>query len=289
MNFKAHYFPGWDKPVYLPDWLAVETKIISPKVPGWTGGAIASPDRLIGTTWHDTGNLQSNANGEYTWAANGGRADIPGGAGNYTGIFDETKLIITSGINELSQATATPEGNRVTLSFEQAGIGPAFDFEKSWLVGTYVHAGFLHAIGTTAKANMYQHNYWSGKHCPAQIRNRGWWGKTEDRVDANIAEIRAFLQGGSGKPEPAPQPSKRTATIRFESLLRSSPGFYDYANKRPNIQQKDGKDYTLPAGTVAEVIDGPRMAEGIEWFDLKLPNGDTGWVAMEVKKTMEIR
>lgn len=277
MNFKPHYFPGWTTPVYLPDWITVETKVISPKVPGWTGGAIAPVSRLIGTTWHDTGNLKSNANGEWSWAANGGRADIPGGAGNYTGIFDQTKLIISSGINELSQATATPQGNRVTLSFEQAGIGPSYDFDKSWLVGTYVHAGFLHALGTTAKANMYQHSYWSGKHCPAQIRNRGIWGKTEDKVDANIAEIRAFLAGSSGD-----KPRKKTVTIRFESLMRSNPGFYDYENKKPNVTA------TLPAGTRGEVIDGPREAEGIEWYDLKVEGVGTGWVAMEVKRTMDI-
>lgn len=282
MNFKPYYFPGWSTPVYLPDWLTVEVKVISPKVAGWTGGAIAPASRLIGTTWHDTGNLKSNANGEWTWAANGGRADIPGGAGNYTGIFDETRLIICSGINELSQATATPEGNRVTLSFEQAGIGPGYDFDKSWLVGTYVHAGFLHALGTTAKDNMYQHNYWSGKYCPAQIRNRGIWGKTEDKVDANIAEIRAFLSNDGTTPR------TKTATIRFESLLRTNPGFWDYEKGQGNVQQKDGKDYTLPAGTTATVVDGPRVADGIEWYDLKLPNGDSGWVAMEVVRTMNI-
>lgn len=90
------------------------------------------------------------------------------------------------------------------------------------------------------------------------------------------------------KPTPTPAPKKNVATIRFESLLRTNPGFWDYERGQNNIQQKDGKNYTLPAGTKAEVIDGPRTAEGIEWYDLKLPNGDSGWVAMEVLRTMNI-
>lgn len=90
------------------------------------------------------------------------------------------------------------------------------------------------------------------------------------------------------QPVPTPEPKGKVATIRFESLLRTNPGFWDYAKGQNNIQQKDGKNYTIPAGTEAEVVDGPREAEGIAWYDLKLPNGDSGWVAMEVLKTMHI-
>lgn len=130
----------------------------------------------------------------------------------------------------------------------------------------------------------------TGKTCPFQ-----WLMDNTNRLYSDMKAFMQPYQESGSKPDPAPEPKpepepiKKTAIIRFESLLRTSPGFYDYANQKSNIQQKDGKDYTLPSGTTAEVVDGPRDAEGIQWWDLRLQNGDSGWVAMEVLKTMDIK
>lgn len=279
MNFIAHQFPGLANPVYLPDWISVEIKIIPSTVAGWTSGQKVPASNFVSTTWHDTGNKTSNANGEYNWAATGGRAQIKS-AGSYNGIFDGTKVIITQRFDELVGHAANHAGNVTSYAFEQAGWGPGFDFDKSWEVGTWLHAGVLHAIGKTAKAAMYQHHYWSNKDCPGEIRRRTLWSETEDAVDANIAAISAFVSSGK------PQPSKPAVTVRFEVPFRTSPGFWDYKSNSSNVNSKRP---TLPAGTRAEVIDGPRELDGITWYDLRLDNGETGWVQDEILHTLAIR
>lgn len=280
MNFKKHTFPGLPNPVYLPDWIPVEIKIIPSSVPGWTSGQKVPASNFTSTTWHDTGNSTSNANGEWNWAASGGRADIKS-PGSYNGIFDGTKIIICQRFDELVGHAANHRGNTTSYGFEQAGWGPAYDFNKTLEVGYWLHAGVLHAMGKTAKAAMYQHNYWSGKDCPGQIRRRGIWNKVEDEVDARIAQIKAYVAGGD---KPAPE-KPLTITVRFEVPFRTSPGFWDYEKNRSNINSKRP---TLPAGTKGELIDGPREAEGINWYDIKLPNGETGWIQDEILHALSI-
>lgn len=72
-KFKKYTFRGLKNPVYLPDWLTVEIKIIPSSVAGWTSGQYINPNRFTSTTWHDTGNDSSSATGDYNWARGGGR------------------------------------------------------------------------------------------------------------------------------------------------------------------------------------------------------------------------
>lgn len=193
-TFTKHTFPGLPNPVYLPDWVPVQIKIIPNGTPGWTSGQKISPDRFTSTTFHDTGNLLSSAVGEYTWALNGGRAEI-GSAGSYNGIFGASGVIITQRFDELVGHAANPVGNTTSYAFEQSEIGPKFDFDASLDVGMWLHAGVLQSMGRLADTSMYQHNYWSGKDCPGQVRRRGLWSYVEKTVDQRIALINAFLLG----------------------------------------------------------------------------------------------
>lgn len=248
-TFAAHQFPGLPNPVYLPDWIPVEIKIIPSTVAGWTSGQKIPVSSFTSTTWHDTGNKASAANGEWDWAAGGGRALLtPPFPGSYNGIFDGTKIIICQRFDELVGHAANHTGNITSYAFEQAGWGPDFDFDKSWEVGTWLHAGVLHAMGKTAKAAMYQHNHWSGKDCPGEIRRRGIWSKTEDTVDAHIAEIKAFLAGGSPAPVPPVQQEYATPVP-----IREAEG------AKPVVHLSNGATLLLSPLTVEAVKDTPRL------------------------------
>lgn len=213
-KFRKHTWRGLKNPVYLPDWLPVEIKIIPSSVAGWTSGQFVDPSNFTSTTWHDTGNDSSSAQGDYNWAANGGRRNVPG---SYNGIFDGSKLILTQWFDELVGHAANHRGNVTSYAFEQV-YGPGF--EKSWEVGMWVHAGVLQAIGKTGTGAMYQHNYWSGKNCPAQIRKRNLWSATEKGVDERIIEIIGFITGEEIDPVPDPLPPPSLATFLFGKVGR---------------------------------------------------------------------
>lgn len=200
-TFVKHTWPGLKNPVYLPDWIPVEIKLIPSSVPGWTSGQKIPAANFTSTTFHDTGNLLSSANSEYTWARDGGRAEI-NSPGSYNGIYDQSRVIISQRFDELVGHAANHTGNITSYAFEQAGIGPKFDFDKSLDVGLWVHAGVLHAMGRLADTSMYQHNYWSGKNCPGQVRRKGLWSYCEKTVDQHIAEIAASLVGDVTEPTP---------------------------------------------------------------------------------------
>lgn len=65
VNMKKYRFVGLDKDVWLPDDIAVEIKIIDhPRFRSYTRDT-----QQIYTVYHDTGNPNTNARGEYAWAA----------------------------------------------------------------------------------------------------------------------------------------------------------------------------------------------------------------------------
>ena len=99
-TFNKYSWRGLKNPVYLPSFIPVQVKIIPISTPGWTSGQKISPSNFTSTTFHDTGNMSSSAQGEYNWALGGGRAAIRS-PGSYNGIFDKNGLIITQWFDEL--------------------------------------------------------------------------------------------------------------------------------------------------------------------------------------------
>lgn len=208
-TFTKHAWPGLDTPVYLPDWITVEVKLIPAKL-NW--GRYGRSTSQVKTTWHDTGNPRTNADGEYAWAANG----RPGGSGgNYNGIFDGAKLIITAPFNEIIGATATPTGNRTSYSLEQALNGPG-GFEGSLVVGCWVHAAVCVAKGWEVDTALVQHRYWSGKWCPGQILNKNRWSQVVNLTTQRAKEIRDYLRGEQAPEVPAPGPKYALPSIVAE-------------------------------------------------------------------------
>ena len=283
MGMKKHRFVGSQVDYWLPDDIEVEIAIVPASVTNVRSNQFSLDQTTL--TIHETSNYNRGANADMhkRW--------LHGGAsGSYVGfnfVVDDRKIIQLTPLNEVTWAAGTPAGNRTSWHMETC-VNSDADLGVVRRNSAALAGAILAAQGWAMSA-MVQHHVWYGKNCPAIMRRDGLWPQFVNMSGAaRDTAIAAAKSGGEPAPKPDPEPLAPIATVRFESLFRTSPGFYDYKNKKPNVQQKDGEDYTLPAGTRAEVIDGPREAEGIEWYDLRLPNGDSGWVAMEVLRTLSI-
>lgn len=231
-EFTKHIFPKLPNPVYLPSWIPVEIKIIPDGVPGWTSGQYVNPANFTSTTFHDTGNMGTDADGEWRWAARGGRAEIKS-SGSYNWINDHKKIIIAQEFNELVGHAANHQGNITSYAGEQAGIG--INFDASLQIAMWMHAGVLQSMGRTADTSLVQHNYWSGKYCPGQVRNKGLWSYVEKTVDQHIFEITGFILGNAPIPKPPvtayPKPSPIPVLDAVSSVGIVAPSYVTIPNE----------------------------------------------------------
>ena len=194
MPLIAHRFPGLSANVWLPDWIQVEVKLIKN-----SRFYSNTPSKAhVKTTWHDTGNPNTNANQEWTWANNGRQG---AGVGGYNGIYDDTKIIITQDFATEVWAAGTPIGNKTSYHFEQAWGGKV-DFQKSLEIGAALHGAICAAKGWDVAKALVQHHAWYGKDCPGQIRRKGIWGKV---VAMTTAAATAAHAAESGTPTDIPE------------------------------------------------------------------------------------
>ncbi len=238
---KAHTWPGLSKPVYLPDWIPVEVKIITHT----RFRSFVKSSAHIRSTWHDTGNPGTNAWGEYTWAA-GGRSGA--GVGGYNGIFDDKVVIITQPFDEDVWAAGTAIGNHTSYHFEQAW-GTGVNFDKSLEVGAAVHGGLLAAKGWTTTGALVQHNHWYGKDCPGQIRRKGLWPRVIAMVEA--ARIAALNAAGGIRPEPSGP--VYVEPVHIKEL--------DFAVLPPKLVTYDGSDFIYVNDSLKAIRETPRLAQ----------------------------
>lgn len=265
MSYKAHNFPGFPRnPVYLPDWIPVEIKIIPSSVRGWTSGTKFTGQTQI--TWHDTGNSSSSASGEWNWAATGGRADI-NSPGSYNGIYDRHRIIICQRFDEIVGHSGTPAGNR-SWAFEQA-FGTGFD--ASIPVGVALFGGIIAAMGWSVETSLRKHQDWSGKWCPGQILNRNMWPQVQAMV-ADAARKAAAAAGGTVTPPQTYQPGD---TVKATDTL----------NVRKGADTRFDVGFTLDAGMTATVTTdstGQATFDGLDyrWVFIETDQG-TGWVASD--------
>ncbi len=241
MTHTKHVWPGLKNPIYLPDWIPVEIKLITNSRFRSNGQSNAH----VRTTWHDTGNPGTNADAEYRWA-NGGRSGA--GVGGYNGIFDDKKVIITQPFDEDVWAAGTAIGNHTSYHFEQAW-GTGVNFEKSLEVGAAVHGGLIAAKGWTTKAALVQHHYWYGKPCPGQIRNRGLW----PRVVAMVEAARLAAIDAAGAVRPAPSGPVYVEPIHIKEL--------DFATFPPKLVSHDGSDFIYVNDSLKAIRETPRLAQ----------------------------
>ena len=122
----------------------------------------------------------------------------------------------------------------------------------------------------------------TGKQCPFP-----WMRNNTNRLYKDIAAFLKPYQEGGKKPEPQPQPEPtpkgRTFTLRFETPIRTSPGFWDYENNKSNVIQN------LPAGTTGRIKDGPKKVDGIDFYDLEIDGFGSGWLQDQVLHTLDIK
>lgn len=280
MAMKKYKFVGSSVDYWLPDDITVEIAIVPASVTNVRSNQFSLDQTTL--TIHETANYNRGANADMhkRWLHSGA-------SGSYVGfnfVVDDKKIIQLTPLNEVTWAAGTPAGNRTSWHVESC-VNSDADLGKVRR-NTAALAGAVLAAQGWAVAAMVPHRIWYGKWCPALMlaNSEAIWKNTFTPAvsTARAAAINAAKGTPAPAPTPDPEPIGKVATIRFESLLRSNPGFYDYENDKPNVTA------TLPAGTRGEVIDGPREAEGIEWWDLRIEGLGTGWVAMEVLKTMHI-
>jgi len=239
MAHTKHIWPGLKNPIYLPDWIPVHIKLI-------TNSRFRNYEKFSGqvkTTWHDTGNPGTNAWGEWTWANNGRQG---AGVGGYNGIFDDKVVIIAQPFDEKVWHGGTVP-SYTSWAFEQAW-GTGVNWETCLQVGAAVHGGLLASQGLSI-AGLVQHNYWSGKLCPGQIRNRGLWPKVVGMVEA--ARIGALEAAGVARP--APSGPTYVEPVHIDAL--------DFATLPPKLVTYDGSDFIYVNDPLKAIRETPRLAQ----------------------------
>lgn len=241
VNMKKYRFVGLDKDVWLPDDIAVEIKIIDhPRFRSYTRDT-----QQIYTVYHDTGNPNTNARGEYAWAA-GGRQG--GSVGGYNFIFDDSVIIQAAPLNEVTWAQGVSWGNVQGWASEHAW-GGSVNWERSLYVGAALHGGLIAAMGWDADKNLKQHNFFTGKDCPGQLRRRGQWPKMVQMVKDAAAKARAAAGGTVeennqyAKPVPIPELARWVG----EPL-----------DTIPSIVRASGVDFVFVGDVVEATQDTPR-------------------------------
>lgn len=169
-TMKAVNFIGAKREAYLPSWIPVSIRIIDhPRFRSYQKFTNQTK-----STYHDTGNPRTNAEGEYAWAA----AGRPGGVvGGYTFIFDDTKIIQTGPMNEVSWHAGTPVGNQ-SFGAEHA-FGGSVVWSTSLEVGMALHGSVIEMQDLSPDDAAVMHQFWTGKWCPGQILNRGIWNEVK--------------------------------------------------------------------------------------------------------------
>ena len=280
MGMKKHRFVGSQVDYWLPDDITVEIAIVPAHVTNVRSNQFSLDQTTL--TIHETANYRESANADMhrRWLHSGA-------SGSYVGfnfVVDDKKIIQLTPLNEVTWAAGTPAGNRTSWHMEMC-VNSDADLGKVRRNGSVLAGAILAAQGWAVSA-LVQHHVWFGKNCPAVIRRDGLWPQfVSMSSSARNAAINAAKGGDAPAPKPQPEPLAPVATIRFEVPFRTSPGFWDYKNNKSNVNSKRP---TLPAGTRGEVIDGPREAEGITWYDIRLDNGETGWVQDEILHALSI-
>lgn len=191
---KAVTFVGARREAYLPAWIPVSIRIINHE----RFRSYSPFTHQTKSTYHDTGNPRTNAEGEYSWAA----AGRPGGVvGGYTHIFDDTKIIQTGPLNERSWHAGTPRGNE-SFGCEHA-FGGAVSWTRSLEIGMALHGALIEMQGLDPDDAAVLHQFWTGKWCSGQILNRGIWPAVKAGIK-RYAALAAAARAGKAVAVPAP-------------------------------------------------------------------------------------
>lgn len=158
----------------------VEVKLIPEGQVNQRPGFAMKPESL---TWHETANYTIGADADMhsRWMDNG----CPGVADPQVGVHffvDQGKAIQKLPLNEIGwhAGDGTGPGNYSSLSFEFC-VNSDGDFEKTFANMAELFGYVMFNLGIDPYY-CYQHNYWSGKNCPALLRKSGRWAEAESRI-----------------------------------------------------------------------------------------------------------
>lgn len=257
MALRPVRFVGLTKDVWIPD----DIEVIIDIVPSWRTN-IRSNQKFTGqryTTWHDTGNPNSDARGERNYLHSGAGGRYVG----YNFAFDGQRIYQLTPLDEVTWHAGTPDGNKYSWGAEQC---LNTDWNRALYVGAALHGGLCAAMGWNVDTALVQHNKWWGKHCPAQIRNRGQWPHVVSMTKQ--AKARAVAAAGGTQPDkPVLAFAIGAEVVTTDSLnMRSGAG-----TNQPIVT-------TLPSGTKGVITDGPREGSGYEWWRVKT-DAHEGWCA----------
>lgn len=213
---KPYTVPGLKNPLYLPDDIRVEIKLIThPRFRSFQKSTAQTT-----TTWHDTGETGGNADGEWSWA-NGGRQG--GVVGGYNAIIDDDQIIICQPFDEVVWHAGVDLGNRTSYGAEQCREG--VNRAKAIRNAAAFHGAICAARGWQVDTALIQHHAWYGKECPSYIRENGLWSSAVKQASEFAALSRAAM-GGSPGPTPVPAPTYvKPAIIPELDAISSGAGF----------------------------------------------------------------
>ena len=154
-------------------------------------------------TWHDTDNKSNGADAEShaAWIL----AGCPDKNGNPTDTgwhftVDDEKAIQHIPLNEVAWHAGdgyNGPGNRTSIAIEEC-VNSDRDAAKTRRNAAELHAFLIKELklqGGTVNA-LVQHNRWSGKDCPAEIRRLGLWPSV-------VSLVSGFLAAGGGSTQPS--------------------------------------------------------------------------------------
>jgi len=180
-------------------------------------------------------------------------------------------------------------GGDGTLSETKSGVGL-----DGWRLGEL--EGTVGIRATTARLILEAGNSLSPYEFDLLWRD-DWQNKYANAVVDGLEEVFGKFNGSITAPSPKPEVDpnagvKRTFTLRFDVYARKSPGFYDYENNEDNRIVVGGSPLVLKPGVTGEIIEGPKVADGVEWYNVRVVGqglDSTGWLQDQVLHTLEIK
>lgn len=172
--------------------------------------------QVNGVTIHNTGNNSKGANANANARYQKNSCNDAGTGWHWT--VDETEAILSIPENEIAEHTGKRTGNDTTVGIEICdnidGDALQATDNGAWLAAQVLkRQGFTEAVW---KKNIFQHNDWSGKNCPEQIRKGKpyTWQKFVEKVNT-------FMKGQEIASKPVEQPTQSSVPTETPKPVQS--------------------------------------------------------------------
>lgn len=164
---------------------------------------------------------------------------------------------------------ANGNGNRKTINIEICDNADG-DIRKATDNAVELVADILRRNGiTTAQGHLFQHNHWTGKDCPYDIRR----GNPYD-WNTFVAKVQERLNGSKPSPTPSPSPSKKTNEQIADEVIAGKWGNGEDRKKR---LAQAGYDYATIQGIVNNKLNGGSSKPVAKKVYVNLPPKYDSW------------